>query len=111
MFFLIHWIVSALVIGITAFLVPGATVGIFSAFGAAVVLGVINIFIKPVLVFLTLPVNILTLGLFTFIINAALIMLTSVIVPGFKINGFAVALIFSLVLTIVNIVMFMITAA
>ncbi len=103
---LIHWIISAIAIGITAFLIPGATVGAVSALVAAVVLGAINAFIKPLLILLTLPVNVLTLGLFTFVINALLIMLTSAIVPGFKVDGFLTALLFSLVLSIVNIVMF-----
>lgn len=103
---IIHWIISALAIGISAFIVPGVTVGVFSALVAAVVLGAVNAFIKPIIIILTLPVNILTLGLFTFVINALLIMLTSVIVPGFKVDGFVAALIFSLVLTIVNIVLF-----
>lgn len=103
---LIHWIISAIAIGITAFLIPGATVGAVSALVAAVVLGAINAFIKPLLILLTLPVNILTLGLFTFVINALLIMLTSAIVPGFKVDGFLTALLFSLVLSIVNVVMF-----
>jgi putative membrane protein len=103
---LIHWIISAIAIGITAFLIPGATVGVLSAFVAAIVLGAINVFIKPVLILLTLPVNILTLGLFTFVINAMLIMLTSAIVPGFRVDGFLTALLFSLVLSIVNVVIF-----
>ena len=67
-----------------------------------VVLGIINAFIKPVLIILTLPINILTLGLFTFVINALIIILTSGLVPGFKVNGFWWALLFSIVLSIVN---------
>ncbi|MEJ0001874.1 MAG: phage holin family protein [bacterium] len=105
--FIIHWIVSAILIGLTAFLVPGATVGAFSALGAAVVIGLINVFIRPFIILLTLPVNVLTLGLFTLVINGLLIMLASAIVPGFRINGLFTAMIFSLVLTVLNIIMYM----
>jgi putative membrane protein len=99
-----HWIVSALVIIVTAFLVPGASVGVVSALLTAIVLGFLNTFIKPLIVVLTLPINILTLGLFTFVINAVLIMIASAIVPGFKVGGFGSALIFSIVLALVNII-------
>lgn len=100
---LIHLIVSTLAVIITSFLLPGVEVsGFISAFLAALVLGLINTFIKPVLIILTLPVNILTLGLFTFVINALMILLASSIVPGFRVKGFWWALLFSLILSLIN---------
>lgn len=104
MFNVIQLLVSALVIIVTALLVPGAQVGIAGAILAALVLAVINLFIRPILLAFTLPINVLTLGLFTFIINALLILLVANIVPDFEIAGFGTALIFAIVMTIVNIV-------
>jgi putative membrane protein len=68
----------------------------------AVVLGFLNTIIKPILIILTLPIEILTLGLFTFVINACLVLLTSKIVGGFYVKSFWWALVFSLVLFLVN---------
>ncbi len=100
---LLNWIVSAVVIFVIANLLPGVHIASFTtALVAAVVLGIINAVIKPVLVILTLPINILTLGLFTLVINAFLILIASYIVPGFKVDGFIWALIFGIVLSIVN---------
>ena len=106
MTFIVHWIIRALAIGITAYLLPGVRLtGFFAALVTAVVLGLVNTFIKPLLLILTLPLNILTLGLLTFVINALLIMLTSTTVPGFQVAGFWWALLFSLVLAIINYVL------
>lgn len=100
---LINWLVSALAILVTAYILPGVQVSSFTAaLLAAVVLGIINAVIRPILLILTLPINILTLGLFTFVINALVIILTSHLVPGFKVNGFWWALLFSIVLSIIN---------
>ena len=100
---LINWIVSALAILAAAYLLPGVHVTSFvAALFAAVVLGIINAVLKPVLLILTLPINILTLGLFTFVINAAVILLAANLVPGFTVDGFWWALIFSVVLSIFN---------
>lgn len=99
----INLIVNAIAVIISAYILPGVKVdGFLTAIVVAVVLGVVNMFIKPVLILLTLPLNILTLGLFTFVINAALVLLVSNIVPGFRIEGFLWALIFSLVLSVVS---------
>lgn len=99
---IISWLISAVAILITAYILPGVAV---SGFGVAVivalVLGILNALIKPILVLLTLPINILTLGLFTLVINAALVLLATKIVPGFIVNGFWMAVIFGLVLSIV----------
>ena len=100
--FLINWLIFTLAIIITAYLLPGVMIeGVFAAMIAALVLGLINAFVKPLIIILTLPINILTLGLLTFVINALIIMLTSLLVPGFSVLGFWWALVFSLVLSIV----------
>lgn len=100
---LINWIVSALAILAAAYLLPGVHVTSFvSALVAAVVLGIINAFIKPVLLILTLPITILTLGLFTLVINALVILLAASLVPGFSVDSFWWALIYSIVLSIIN---------
>jgi putative membrane protein len=98
----IHWIVAALAIGVAAYLLPGVTVTVMGALVLAVVLGIINTFIKPVILLLTLPLTILTLGLFSLVVNALFILLASVIVPGFHVDGFWWALLFALVLSLVN---------
>ncbi len=103
---IINWVVSALAIMVAAYLLTGVVVDSFiTALVLAVVLGAINAVIKPVLVILSLPVTILTLGLFVFVIDAALIMLAAYIVPGFAVAGFWWALIFAVVLGIVHFVL------
>lgn len=101
----INWLVSALAIVVTAYVLPGVTLANFwVALVLVIVLGVINAFIKPVLLILTLPINIVTLGLFTFVLNALLVMFATVIVPGFAVASFWWALAFSLFLSLVNLV-------
>jgi putative membrane protein len=68
----------------------------------AVVFGLINTFIKPIVKLITLPINVVTLGLFSFVTNALLVMLASFLVPGFQIDGFMSAFLFGLVLSIVT---------
>jgi putative membrane protein len=100
---IINWLLAALAIMATAYLLPGVSLsGFVPALVTALVLGLVNAFIKPVLLLLTLPINILTLGLFTLVINALLIMLVSKLVSGFQVQGFWWALVFSVVLTMVN---------
>ena len=100
---LLHWLLSALAIVITAYLLPGIIVkSFFVALVVAVVLGFFNMIVRPILIVLTLPINILTLGLFTFVINAFLVLLTSNLVGGFHVKSFGWALLFSLVLWAVN---------
>ena len=100
---LINWLVSALIILIVAYVLPGVmVVNFFAALVLAVVLGLINAFIRPLVLFLTLPINILSLGLFTFVVNALMIMLAAWFVPGFSVGNFWWALLFSIVLSIVN---------
>ena len=100
---LINWLISALAVLASAYLLPGVAVSNFvTALIAALVLGILNAFIKPLLLLLTLPINILTLGLFTLVINAGLIMLAANMVDGFTVDGFWWAVIFALVLSVVN---------
>ena len=88
---------------IAAYFIPGVRVGsFFSALWVALFLGIVNILVRPVLIFITLPINILTLGLFTFVINAVLILLASSVIKGFEVAGFWWALLYSIVLSAVN---------
>lgn len=100
---LINWLIGALAIVIVAYLLPGVTVsGLFAALVTALVLGLINTFIRPAVLVLTLPINVFTLGLLTLVINALLVMLASVIVPGFQVANFWWALLFGVALWFVN---------
>lgn len=100
---LIRWLVATIAVMLTSYLLPGVVLtGFFAALIVALVLGIINAVIKPLLVILTLPINILTLGLFTLVINALLIMLASAVVDGFSVAGFMTALWFSIILSIIS---------
>ena len=100
---LIKWLIISLVILGVASITPSIKVASFSAaLVAALVLGLVNLVIRPVVLFFTLPINILTLGLFTFVINASMILLTAHLVSGFEIKNFWWALILSLFISIVN---------
>ncbi len=100
---LITVILSSIAVFVTAHILPGAHVSSFGvALVVAVVLGFINAFIRPIIFILTLPINILTLGLFTFVIMGCIVLLVSAIVPGFEVDGFWWALAFALVLAIIN---------
>ena len=99
----IRWLILTAAIMFTSYLIDGIQVsGFFSALLAAAILGVLNIFFKPVLLILTLPFNILTLGLFTFVINAILLMMVSGVISGFTVRDFKSALFGSLLISIVN---------
>lgn len=101
--FLLTWLIAAAALMITSYLVPGLFVAnIVSAAIASVVLGLINAIIKPILVVLTLPLTLLTFGLFLFVINALVIWLAGIITPGFVVGGFGSALIGSIVLTLIT---------
>lgn len=100
---IVNLIVSGLAVLISAYVLPGIKVdGYVTALIVAIVLGIVNAVVKPILLLITLPINILTLGLFTFVINAILILLVSNIVSGFKVESFWWALLFSLVLSVIN---------
>jgi putative membrane protein len=92
---------TAVFVVLLAYLMPGVLVdGFMSAVMVAVVLGLLNIFVKPLLVLLTLPVTVFTLGLFLLVINAIIVMLCDELIDGFHITTFWKALLFSLVLSL-----------
>jgi putative membrane protein len=99
-----RWLISAVAIVVATYLLrDGIHVENFqTALLASLVLGVINVTLKPLLFLLTLPITVLTLGLFALVLNALFIMLTDVLVPGFDVDGFWWAVLFSFVLTGVN---------
>ena len=101
---IVRWFINALALMAVAYLYSGVQVsGIFQALIAALVLGLVNALIRPILVLLTLPVTILTLGLFIFIINAFLFWFVAEIVKGFTVSGFTGALIGSLMFSVISI--------
>jgi putative membrane protein len=96
-------LICALAFYITAYVVPGFSIsGWQSLLVVSVVWGILSILVKPILIILTLPINILTLGIFTFVINAVLLQITASIVPGFYIASFGTAFLASIVLSLVN---------
>ncbi|MFA6353561.1 MAG: phage holin family protein [Candidatus Paceibacterota bacterium] len=100
---ILHFVISVLAILITAYILPGVHVsGIVAALVLALVLGIINTILRPILIFLTLPITILTLGVFVLVINGLLVMLASYIVPGFTVDNFWWALLFGIVLAIIS---------
>ena len=102
---LAHWIVSAAALLLVAYLYPGVTVADFgTALVAALVLGLVNTLIRPLLVLLTLPVTVLTLGLFLFVINALMFWLVAEIVHGFAVDGFVAALIGSILYSVITLI-------
>lgn len=98
-----RWLLLTLAVLLSSFLVPGVYVaGFWSALWVALLMGVINISIKPLLIIITLPINILTLGLFTFVINALMVLLIANVIKGFEVNGFWTAMLFSFVLSLLS---------
>ena len=101
--FLVKLLVNALAVIISAYLIPGVVVsGIISAIIVALVLGLLNSFVKPILVLLTLPITILTLGLFYLVLNVIIIYIADYFIGGFRVDGFVPALLFSFVLALVG---------
>lgn len=100
---LIRWLILTAAITAASFLMDGIEVaGFFSALGAAAILGVLNAVFRPILIILTLPINVLTLGLFTFVINAVLLKMVSGVITGFQVHGFWSAVFGSLVISLVS---------
>jgi putative membrane protein len=100
---LVRFLLSGLAVLLTAYLLPGVDVEHFGyALLVAAVLGVANLFVKPLLILFTIPLTIFTLGLFLLVVNALIILLVDWVVPGFEVNGFWWALAFSLILSIFN---------
>lgn len=100
---LLRWVLNALALMAVAYLYPGVQVtGFWSALIAALVLGLVNAILRPILIVLTLPINILTLGLFTFVINAVLFWFVAEIIKGFSVSGFVAALVGSVLYSLIT---------
>lgn len=100
---LIRWLILTVAIIVASYLLEGVHIsGFFSAFFAAAILGILNALFRPILIILTLPINILTLGLFTFIINALMLKMASGVIPGFEVHGFWTAVFGSLIISVVS---------
>ena len=98
-----RWVINALALIIIANIVPGFGVdGLYTALIAALVLGLANALIRPILFILTLPITIITLGLFTFVLNALMVWLASTVVKGFEVTGFVPALLAAILLWMVS---------
>ena len=102
-----NWIIRLLLNGLavvlTAYLLPNVDVSDYgTALIVALILAIVNVIVKPILVVLTIPITILTLGLFLLVINAAIILFVDNLVEGFEVRGFWWALLFSLILSIFN---------
>ncbi len=101
--FIINLLINGFAVFIVAYLLSGVHVKDFlTAVIVSIVLGIINTIFKPILSIITLPINILTLGLFNFILNGLMILLVSRVVPGFSVENLWWAILFSLVLSLVN---------
>lgn len=104
---LINWLISGLAVFIASRILPGVSIAdLKTALVVAAVLGIINVFVKPILTLLTLPITLLTFGLFSVVVNAFIIILVDGFVTGFSVSGFFTAVIFSLVLSLVNSVLY-----
>lgn len=102
---ILRWILLALALLVVAAIIPGIAIsGFGTALIVALVIGLINLFIRPIVTILTLPINLLTLGLFTFVINALMLWLAAALVSGFEISGFFAALLGSILLSIFSLV-------
>jgi putative membrane protein len=100
---LIRWFILTVAIMLTSYIIDGIHVtGFVSALLAAAILGILNAIFRPILIILTLPINILTLGLFTFVINGILLMMVSGVIRGFDVQGFWSAVFGSLLISIVS---------
>lgn len=104
--FVIKWTISAISLAVAAWMIQGITIANgWALLFAALVVGLLNAFLRPVIIFLTLPLNILTLGLFTFVINAIMILFTAEIVHGFSVNGFWSALLAAVIMSLVGFIL------
>lgn len=98
-----EWVLRALILLAAAYLVPGFRIdSVMSALVVVLVIGVLNLLLRPVLIIMTLPLTVLTIGLFTFVINAILLELASAFVPGFHIESFMTAIVASIVITLIS---------
>ena len=96
-------IISALAVIVTSLILPGVHIdNALTALIVAVVLSILNAIVKPLLVFLTIPITLVTMGLFLLVINACIILMASRLVHGFTVDGFWRAMLFSIILSIIN---------
>lgn len=103
---IIRWLILSVAIMVSAYLFAGIHVdGYGTALIAALVLGFLNAFFRPILFILTLPINVLTLGFFTFVINAVLLLMTSGVIGGLVVDGFGSAILGSLVISLVSLLL------
>ncbi|SHJ37957.1 putative membrane protein [Malonomonas rubra DSM 5091] len=103
---ILRWLILSVAIMISAHLFAGIHVdGYGTALVSALVLGFLNAFFRPILFILTLPINVLTLGLFTFVINAVLLLMTSGVIGGLVVDGFGYALLGSLIISLVSLLL------
>ena len=101
--FLVRMLITAFAVLITGYILPGVHVDNFlTAVILALVLALMNVTLKPLLILLTIPITVVTLGLFLLVINAVVILISDAIIPGFFVDGFWWALLFSLVLSLIN---------
>lgn len=104
--FILHWLVSGLAVLLTAMIIPGFKVsGYISACIAALVIGLANAVLWPLLIILTLPLNILTLGLFTFVVNGMVLKICAWFLPGFEISSWFSAIFGAIALSLVSLVL------
>jgi len=102
---LAEWIIKAFILLLTTLIVPGFVIDSYlTALLVAAILGVLNMILKPILVFLTLPATIVTLGLFIFVINAVLLLIASSFVAGFHIESFMTAIVASIVISVLSLI-------
>ena len=101
--FLIHWILQAVALFVAVRLVPGVSVSSLPVLAiAALVVGFVNAFVRPILALLSLPLTILTLGVFYLVVNGACLMLAAAVVPGFRVDGCGAAILGALVMSLVG---------
>ncbi len=101
--FLVRLFLNALAIMVAAWMVPGVGLsGTGAALAAGVLLGFVNALVRPVLLILTFPFTLVTLGLFIFVVNAICVGLTAVLIPGFSLSGYGAAFFGALVITVVS---------
>jgi putative membrane protein len=101
--FILKWAILTIALAAAAWLVDGINIASgWALFGAALAIGLLNVFLKPILIILTLPFNILTLGLFTFVINAGMILLATKFVDGFSVESFWAAFFAAIIMSVVS---------
>jgi putative membrane protein len=104
---LIKWLLFSLVIMVAAYLLPGIHIANFvTALAIALILSILNFSIRPVLIILTLPLTLVTFGLFLLVINALMILLTSSLVPGFEVDGFWWAVLYSIFVSVIHLLIY-----